>query len=1521
MPLETSLNVSPYFDDYDQAKEFYRILFKPGVSVQARELNQLQTILQNQIERFGNHVFKSGTIVSGVNFSYLPNYNYVKILDLQVDGQPVVPSAYVGYYAKASDNLQARIINYQDGLESKTPDLNTLYLQYLNSGTGGNVVFTTDTQLTIYSKDYPLFKVSVESGGLGFSNSDTIVVMSGLVITGATGSFTVGETITDGVSANAVVIESNTTAIADTTILKVKPLAVDLANTSKTSAAWTFADGTNITGLTSSTTATVSSKVGSGAVCLPQTDALGILQYITVSSGGSGYQYLPHVTVQTANTTAPINSLDLRPTNYKAVVTIGNSAISSIGTGYAFAVSEGIIYQKGTFLKVDSDVIIVSKYGTAPDDVAVGFKTTESFVDSYEDSSLFDNAANTTNYSAPGADRLKLVPTLVKKTVAEAAANVDFFALAEWKEGFPYKENRTTVYKNLANELARRTRESQGNFVSDPFLVSTKEKATANVSYVSAVIDPGLAYIDGYRVQTNYNNYIDIKRSTTTTSLSDQFITANYGNYVYIKELAGPFNFKAGASVSLRDTAKGYVTAMTVTSDGSITPAGSEIGTARMRSLVLDSGTPGTPSCTYRLYLFDIQMNAGKSFRQVRSFYYNDTYDGVADAVLVYDATTASNIAVINDVKKDRLLFPVGRSGVAVLSNVNYTYRTISTPSDTAASYTGVITIGPISGVHPYGVSSTLSSTEKQDIFVMPVSNATCTSNTTGSTTLSTGSSTITGTSTSWTTEYQPGDWVKVANATHNTVVQVKTIASATSMTLTANPSAAVTSGNLTPFFPALYPIDLTRSTRTVSINGSGNTMTIDLGLPSNLGAAVNTYVTYNVKLVDASPVSKVVRRERFVKINTATNEASNTGPWHLGIPGIIRLKNVWLGNSTAATTSDTDITKYFSVEANDDENAYRCGKLILNPGADPGVNTGTYLLIKVDALDNNGTEGFFTFGSYTVNATANLTVLNSNPSSGINLLELPETITTKGDYYDLRDSIDFRPYAVNTAALSTTDGSATVNPSGTFALSGDTQYFPVPDSEVSFNVSYYNSRIDRVVVKSDSSFEVVEGIAHPTNPVAPREPKGTVTLEVLGIPQYPSLPVTLNPTSLEFASKKLSSTRGSFEQRLTKFNIRPITLKQNLRAQPRKYTMADIGSIDRRLKAVEYYSSLNQIENSIKELTIPSGITTTTNRFKFGWFVDPFNDYSRSDVSSPEFRATIEQSKSIIKPATKQLNFESKFDLLHANTAAGVVGNTLMLPYSSVVLIDQSIKSSVVGSDGYQTQFVGDGSIEPSSFSLLARKEIIVTPDPVSAPAGSGDYGGVGYGGDSGGMTGDTGSTASSDSSSASTSDGSSGSSGSSSGCFLTTATVKYMGLADDCEELQLARFLRDSQMNSEKDQKAKSLYKIVGPLIVERKTKWDKFYSDTVQPIASLIKLGQYEQAAKLYKLATLKLIYSHSSRYTDVHVINRIFDDLVSSNNDKVPYVAKYAAVKAYLLYKIAKGAVKYNDLQNKLQKDIS
>ena len=92
MPQQTNLNVSPYFDDFDPAKDYYKVLFKPGFPVQARELSNLQSILQNQVEQFGQHFFKDGSKVIPGNTSYSQNY-YAVQLSNTFQGVPVAAYA------------------------------------------------------------------------------------------------------------------------------------------------------------------------------------------------------------------------------------------------------------------------------------------------------------------------------------------------------------------------------------------------------------------------------------------------------------------------------------------------------------------------------------------------------------------------------------------------------------------------------------------------------------------------------------------------------------------------------------------------------------------------------------------------------------------------------------------------------------------------------------------------------------------------------------------------------------------------------------------------------------------------------------------------------------------------------------------------------------------------------------------------------------------------------------------------------------------------------------------------------------------------------------------------------------------------------------------------------------------------------------------------------------------------------------------------------------------------------------
>ena len=80
--ISINTNQTPYFDDYDEDKSFHQVLYKPSLPVQARELSTQQSILRNQIKRFGDHVFKNGSKVTGGELVLNTDYEYVKLKPL-----------------------------------------------------------------------------------------------------------------------------------------------------------------------------------------------------------------------------------------------------------------------------------------------------------------------------------------------------------------------------------------------------------------------------------------------------------------------------------------------------------------------------------------------------------------------------------------------------------------------------------------------------------------------------------------------------------------------------------------------------------------------------------------------------------------------------------------------------------------------------------------------------------------------------------------------------------------------------------------------------------------------------------------------------------------------------------------------------------------------------------------------------------------------------------------------------------------------------------------------------------------------------------------------------------------------------------------------------------------------------------------------------------------------------------------------------------------------------------------------
>lgn len=1270
MPIQTNLNVSPYYDDYSQEKDFYRILFKPGVAVQARELNQLQSILQKQIERFGDNIFTRGTIIDGCNIRFEVKLPYVKIKDVQIDGAPVNVEEFVGLTVRNSANLVARVEEVIGGYESRDPDLNTLFVKYQNSGSNNNTSsYANDQILTVYDPSNVIFKIVVNDGQVSFSNTDNIIVYSAVAVQNSSGGQTVSYGPTDIINngvANAEIISVDTTTNTSVTILKIKPLSADLANTSPGAgaAAWTFANGDTIT-IGGPESATIVEIIGSGATGSLVTDAQGQIDYVTVTSQGSGYYIVPHVTVQTTTATAQnITDLDLEARTYLTQITVAPATTTPVGYGYGMVVSEGVIYQKGYFSRVSEQLVVVDKYSNTPDQLVVGFSTSESIINSNIDTSLLDNAFGSPNYTAPGADRLKLAPVLVVQDKTVADADPDFFAIVEFSDGNPYRQNRQTNYEVLGRELARRTFEESGNYVIDQFILNVKSPTTfaSEASKFNAVIDPGLAYINGYRVQTLYNYNLSMDKGTTQVTANAATISMNYGNYIRVKEMAGMFSFATGAIIELYATAKTFITSNDNAPGATVTAPSTKIGEARCRSLLLESGIPGTSSATYRLYLFDIQMNEGKNFANVRSVYWNDaTYPSVADVVTETDSVTNNVVALLYDNNKTSLSFYSGADAVKSVANISYIYRT--TNQSFSVNTAGIYETTALSdGTFPYPV--TLSNSDKSEIVFIPLANTQASANLSGS--FSVSGNVVTGTATSFINDLRVGDYIKMANSSANAVRQVTSIANNTSLTL-ANTVTSM-SGNLLIFYPKNIPVSLDERV-TATRNAAGTVLNINLN--KALTATANIAIAYNVRANNAAYVAKTINRNLYVRLNLSNNAGLDSGPWCLGISDAARLRGVYLGpNNTFISSEGTDITNDFYIDHNQNENFYGTSYLFRKPRASTAITTSDFLLIKFDAFTTVG-DGVRVANSYSINDT--LQFANLSSSGNVNTLEIPEMFDTKGNYYDLRDQLDFRPVSSNTIALTNNPAAADTNPvepSSSARFSGTDKKFPLPDSDLTCDVTYYVGRSDRIVVSGNGQIQDYRGTSG--SYVAPQQPQDTLTISVLNIPPYPSLPFVLSDDMVKISDTKIANERYLAVRRQKYSVSTPTTPEQITEQQPRGYTMVDIAGLERRIRNLEFLMKLTRDEMALINRTIPSSVDPTINRFKFGFIVDTFSNYGYSDTSNPEYYASIDNGR--LYPRREETNLQFEFNTANNTTLGATTGPALMFPFNEEVLIDRSV-------------------------------------------------------------------------------------------------------------------------------------------------------------------------------------------------------------------------------------------------------
>ena len=279
-------------------------------------------------------------------------------------------------------------------------------------------------------------------------------------------------------------------------------------------------------------------------------------------------------------------------------------------------INQGVYFIRGHFVDVPSSHLILEQYSNNPS-YRVGLEVSESIVTPEDDPSLNDNAAGTSNYSAPGGHRFRIKTALTKKPIADET-DKNFIELLRINNSKVEQFVTHTAYSELEKSLARRTYEESGDYVIDTFSVTARENLDdgfnngvyragqttsggniASDDLISFEISPGRAYVKGYRTEFLVPQYVDAKKPRDFESVNNAILAFRLGQFVKVYDVYG-WPDLTGEGVSEAYQTLELYDDWTLNTTNSV--VGRQIG--RCRTVQLQEDTTDT----WDMWIFDAQM-------------------------------------------------------------------------------------------------------------------------------------------------------------------------------------------------------------------------------------------------------------------------------------------------------------------------------------------------------------------------------------------------------------------------------------------------------------------------------------------------------------------------------------------------------------------------------------------------------------------------------------------------------------------------------------------------------------------------------------------------------------------------------------------------------------------------------------------------------------------------------------------------------------------------------------------------
>jgi len=1266
MPATTDFNVSPYYDDYTESKKFHRILFRPAFAVQARELTQSQTILQNQIERVGDHLFKQGAMVIPGQVSIDTNYTAVKLTSKSASSINTYNGTTV---TGGTSGVVAEVVGVA-ATDGTDPD--TLFVKYNKTGTNNtDTVFQDGETITSDASGTPTAVVDTTATGSAAGVQSGVYYINGYFVQvdsttlvldkyTSTPSYRIGFTATESfVTPNDdATLNDNAQGSSNANAPGAHRFKITLTLAKKTLSSTEDENFFEI------------ARVENGVIkTLVRNTEYAVLEDTlarrTFDESGDYVLTNPDFDVRE----------HLVSGNNRGIYTAGNGGDA---TKLAIGISPFKAYVRGyeaerlgtTFVDIDKArdfetannhktrfnvknfINVTNVYGS-PD---VGFVSGD--VEAFKSVNLYDTATSVrgTQQSTVGTT----VPQIGRaksrgfETVS-ATESLDINATSSIYRHYLFDIEMFT-HLNALGTASYTTGEIVSGASSGATGVVQSVTATKNTAVTSiSVASPGVVTLNNHGIKDGQQVFltggtwqIDSASTSDATVYTARNTTTNTFE-LYESDGTTAVNvtsFSAGPTLE-------HTTIVVANVEGSFSAGEVITGQTSTSALTLQSDALGFKAVRTR------DISAVKQIGMAGTPAY--TADADLSSTYADNTTITGNVSIANS---DATLLGKGTNFTTDLKIGD----SVSFTNDAGSTVTA--TVKYIVSQNELELTAVVGGSDVTTASVLTRRRAKL---------------------------QNPENNISIFELPHNTVKTLKTTAnggaSDTSynvrrqftITLSSNGDETITAGT-NETFASFAADDFTATIMTTGAGGTGavgdvlnlsgnnheGDPILELGgspigktLKFDFGANFQGHKIKILATVQRTTVSnsKTKTLNSGSTINISSQTTIESGTIGLAKADVYQINNVYMSSSfgTTATASDTDITNRFTLDTGQRDNYYDIGRLKLKPGA---IRPTGQLLVNFDYF-SHGSGDHFDVDSY---------------SGVIDYENIPAyTSDTTGERFELRDCLDFRPRVDDASTINS--GSSDRSYDGTGASTVDVLQF---NSDATTDFEYYLNRIDKIFITRDGELKALKG-ASAINPLEPGNLDGHLLLATLTIPSY-----TLRTSDVLIEKE-----------------------------DNRRYTMRDIGKLENRIKNLEYYTQLSLLEADAQSLQIQDA--DGFDRFKNGFVVDNFSGHNVGDVGNNDYKLSIDRARGEARTPFNEdvIELEERDDDLTAIVAAdrtaanyAKTGDLVTLPYTETTIFEQPYATKTENLNPFLIfDWIGDVELDPP---VDEWKETRVAPELV---------------------------------------------------------------------------------------------------------------------------------------------------------------------------------------------------------------